>query len=129
DHLRALSEPFAGPHGRMLGWTYGDLDEVNERNQLRASSVLSGNGEQHPRTQVDKCLQLGMGVCPSASMLSRHAFNAIGGFDEQTDGFADDDLFLRLFLAGYRSIYIPRSLTRFRIRTSTPPGLFNALYC
>src|SRR4051812_5098787 len=105
DHLRALSEPFAGPHGRMLqhsagwlrhrpdqrggvmglfrhgparpghllrhvlmgmartsramtpkarrrsvsinlrsalGWTYGDLDEVNERNQLRASSVLSG---------------------------------------------------------------------------------------
>jgi hypothetical protein len=39
----------------------------------------------------------------------------VGGFDERLSGYEDDDLFLRLFRAGYDNIFIERSLSQWRI--------------
>src|SRR5262249_58356574 len=45
---------------------------------------------------------------------------AVGGFDERLCGYEDDDLFLRLFRAGYDNVFIDEPLSQWRIhRTST----------
>ena len=56
-----------------------------------------------------------MFVLPSASLISRKAFQAVGGFDESLSGYEDDDLFLRLFRAGYDNAFIDSALSRWRI--------------
>jgi glycosyltransferase involved in cell wall biosynthesis len=112
DHLSALSAPFMGHESGRLGWTYGNFDEVSDDNKLRVRSALAGG---NPKVTLDRCLAEDMSVRTSASLVSRTAFDAIGGFDEQLYGYEDDDLFLRLFTAGYRNIYIPRPLARCRI--------------
>jgi GT2 family glycosyltransferase len=60
-----------------------------------------------------------MFVLPSASLISRAAFDAIGGFDERLCGYEDDDLFLRLFRAGYHNVYIDEALSQWRITGNT----------
>ncbi len=56
------------------------------------------------------CLANDMSVLPGSSLISRKAFTEVGGFDEQFKGYEDDDLFLRMFCAGYRSEYIDHAL-------------------
>ena len=46
---------------------------------------------------------------PSASLISKQAFVEVGGFDDRLAGHEDDDLFLRLFLAGYTAVNTPPS--------------------
>ena len=36
-------------------------------------------------------------IVPSAALISRAAFESVGGFDERLVGYEDDDLFLRMF--------------------------------
>jgi GT2 family glycosyltransferase len=56
-----------------------------------------------------------MFILPSASVVSRNAFLSVGGFDERLSGYEDDDLFLRMFLAGFDNVYIPDALSKWRI--------------
>jgi GT2 family glycosyltransferase len=60
-----------------------------------------------------------MFVLPSATVLSRTAFNAVGGFGERLSGYEDDDLFLRIFRAGFANVFIDRGVTRWRIHTGS----------
>ena len=60
-----------------------------------------------------------MYVLPSACVISRKAFLAVDGFDERLSGYEDDDLFLRLFLAGYDNIYLTQPLSAWRIHQSS----------
>jgi hypothetical protein len=53
-------------------------------------------------------------ILPSATLISRNAFDSVGGFDETLKGYEDDDLFLRIFLAGYKNIYIDAPLSQWR---------------
>ncbi len=50
-------------------------------------------------------------ILPSASLIRRAAYEAVGGFDEQFTGYEDDDLFLRLFRAGYTNYYLDKPVT------------------
>ena len=43
----------------------------------------------------------------------------VGGFDERLSGYEDDDLFLRLFRAGFGNVYLPRSLSKWRIYSTS----------
>ena len=54
----------------------------------------------HPKRDVFTCLTMDMFILPSASLIARKAFEAVGGFDENLMGYEDDDLFLRLFGLG-----------------------------
>jgi GT2 family glycosyltransferase len=56
-----------------------------------------------------------MHILPSASLIRRSAFEAAGGFDEQLSGYEDDDLFLRLFCATWRKVYLAESLSFWRM--------------
>lgn len=59
-----------------------------------------------------------MFVLPGATLISKDAFDAVGGFDERLTGYEDDDLFIRIFCAGYIGVYVNRVLTAWRILTN-----------
>ncbi|OWK21780.1 hypothetical protein AJ88_11715 [Mesorhizobium amorphae CCBAU 01583] len=71
----------------------------------------------HPKADIFNMLSGDMFVLPSASIISRSAFKAVQGFDQQFMGYEDDDLFLRMFRAGFTNTFIdPPS----RFGASTP---------
>jgi glycosyltransferase involved in cell wall biosynthesis len=125
DHLQALLKPFdtardsplvwAGP----LGWTYSNLDEIDEQGRLVTPGVLGRWKTSHPKRSLEACLREDMFVLPSASLVAREAFDAVGGFDETLSGYEDDDLFRRIFQAGFANAYIDEPLAQWRIYRSS----------
>ena len=89
-----------------IGWTYSDLDEINDQGELIARGVIVRTGAEHPKRDLASCLRQDMFVLPSASLISRRAFRQVGGFDERLSGYEDDDLFLRLFQAGFHNVFL-----------------------
>ncbi len=114
-HLQELSRPFREEARQTIGWTYSNLDEIGENNRMRARSALCAGTAEHPKLVLENCLKEDMYILPSASMILRSAFDAVGGFDEQLSGYEDDDLFVRLFVAGYRNVYINEPLSQWRV--------------
>jgi glycosyltransferase involved in cell wall biosynthesis len=119
DHLMELSRPFSEDVHQTLGWAYSNLDEISDDNRLRIRAVLSPSTGAHPKTRLDRCLGQDMFVLPSASVISRAAFDAAGGFDEDLSGYEDDDLFVRLFVAGYRNVYVAKPLGQWRVHATS----------
>ncbi len=115
DHLEILARPFLEPAARPLGWSYANLDEMDEAGQLTIRRCLRLSPSSHPKRDVDDCLRHDMFVLPSASLFTRAAFDAIGGFDESLSGYEDDDLFLRMFRAGFGCRYTDEAVTRWRV--------------
>jgi GT2 family glycosyltransferase len=126
-HLATLIEPFRKPRGVPLGWVYSDLDEidesggmVNKRMLNRVPRVNPLFPRENPKCSLAGCLSNDLFILPSASLISRAAFEAVGGFDERLCGYEDDDLFLRLFRGGYDNVFIDEPLSQWRIyQTST----------
>jgi hypothetical protein len=101
---------------RDVGWAYCDIDEIDESGGLVARRTLCSlnPGVQHPKTNLLNMLSADMLIFPSASVVRRDAFLAAGGFDERLSGYEDDDLFLRLFRAGWRNVFVPELSVRYR---------------
>jgi len=99
-----------------LGWAYCSIDEMDSEGRLVALDVLRGlnEGVEHPKTNVFNMLSADMFIFPSAAVVRAEAFHAVGGFDERLSGYEDDDLFLRLFRAGWLNHYHPAPLIRYR---------------
>jgi glycosyltransferase involved in cell wall biosynthesis len=99
-----------------IGWAYSDIDEIDESGGLVALATLrSANPRvQHPKTDLLNMLSADMLIFPSASVVRRTAFLAVGGFDERLSGYEDDDLFLRLFRAGWRNVFVSEPSVRYR---------------
>ncbi|HYZ24443.1 MAG TPA: glycosyltransferase family A protein [Rhodopila sp.] len=116
DHLAELVKPFHDPTRYNLGWTYSDLDEIDESGQMVCRGVLKAHPHQvHPKCDLVTCLRHDMFILPSATLVARTAFQQVGGFNERLSGYEDDDLFLRLFRAGFDSEFISKSLSKWRI--------------
>ena len=115
DHLQGLLEPFLENRSTDLGWSYSDLDEIDEQGGMVTHSVLTLQKLSNLKTDLIACLRADMFILPSATLVSRKAFLSIGGFDERLSGYEDDDLFLRLFRAGYGNAFVARALSRWRI--------------
>ena len=119
-HLERLVRSFRrSSQGVPLGWVYSDLDEVDESGGVIHRNFLTSIHTVHPKMSLAECLTRDMFILPSASLISREAFEAIGRFDERLCGYEDDDLFLRLFRAGYRSEYVGEALSQWRIYPSS----------
>lgn len=126
NHLERLILPFLQPTERDLGWVYSNLDEIDEGGRLIARCCLRFLPLPNPKRDLFGCLAMDMFVLPSASLVSRKAFETVGGFDETLSGYEDDDLFRRIFLAGYDNLYIDEGLARWRIYSksaSYSPGM------
>jgi len=113
DHLTHLIRPML--KDSRIGWAYSDLDEVDVHGGIVTKRFLSTLGTQHPKRNLISLLSYDMFVLPSASLIRKDAFLAVSGFDEQLSGYEDDDLFLRLFRAGYRNVFLKRALSQWRI--------------
>lgn len=117
DHLRRLLEPFHDIAG--LGWSYSDVDEIDVEGRLVTIGWVRKFGGRHPKDTLVNLLSEDMYILPSASLVLRAAFLRCGGFDARLSGYEDDDLFLRLFRAGYRHAYIPEPLSQWRIHAGS----------
>jgi glycosyltransferase involved in cell wall biosynthesis len=118
-HLEELIKPFKERQPIPLGWAYSNLDEADESCGILNRNFLTSLPVQHPKLSLFLCLRQDMFVLPSASLISREAFDAVGGFDERLSGYEDDDLFLRIFRAGYENIFLNKPLSVWRIYTGS----------
>lgn len=109
NHIEILldSIPENDPH---LGWVYGDLFEAEGNGDVLRTSMVTAHSK-HPKTNAYELLGQDMFVLPSASLISRKAFDAVGGFDPQFTGYEDDDFFLRVFRKGFTNHFINKSVT------------------
>ena len=101
-----------------FGFSYGDLWRSNEAGQILSHSSINVK-IKHPHTSLKTLVGKNMFIVPSATLISRNAFLAIGGFDPELRGYEDDDLFLRFFLAGYSNRYTPGAVTVWTMNTSS----------
>ena len=114
EHLARLLAPLEADPG--LGWAYSDIDEMDQDAQLVHRNLLRALNPavEHPKTSLYNLLAADMFIFPSAAVVRTAAFRAVGGFDERLAGYEDDDLFLRLFRAGWNNVFLPESLVRYR---------------
>jgi glycosyltransferase involved in cell wall biosynthesis len=118
-HLETLIKPFCERRHVPLGWVYSNVDLVAEDGRLVVRNYLRDVPAEHPKRHLTRCLSEDMHVLPGASLISRAAFEAIGGFDERLSGYEDDDLFLRLFVANYDNVFIDEALSQWRMVQSS----------
>ena len=118
-HLAELEKAFVTSSEARLGWVYSNLDEIDEAGLLVMFRMLEQFAVSHPKTSVFDCLKDDMFVLPSASLIGRDAFQAVGGFDERLRGYEDDDLFLRLFRHNYANVFLEKPLSKWRIHASS----------
>jgi len=117
DHIRILVQ--AAPSGdSRLGWVYGDLWEADGAGSI-ISQGMAKNFSQHPKRSLLDMLRGDMFVLPSATLINRAAFEAVGGFDTQFTGYEDDDLFMRIFRAGYTNYFVDQAVTVWCIHTGS----------
>lgn len=120
NHLEKLVQPFEEHcHGLPLGWVYSDFDDIDENGLLMSRSFIDRPMVQNPKRDLIRFLVEGALTQPSATLISRTAFEAIGGFDESLSGFEDEDLFLRMFRANYDNVYIADPLSQWRIYSTS----------
>jgi GT2 family glycosyltransferase len=108
DHIEVLRNSVIP--SKMFGWGYADLMEADGDAQIVRSAMVKSYSS-HPKTDVLNMIAGDMFVLPSASIISRSAYLAVGGFDPQFTGYEDDDLFLRMFRAGYSNTFVDRPVT------------------
>lgn len=119
DHLAILKQAFSDGKVRRLGFVHGNLDQIDRAGRMMVHGVLDMLPIAHPLHSATECLKHDLFILPGASLIAKAAIVAAGYFDERLSGYEDDDLFLRLFLLGYRSIYINEAVTQWRIYPSS----------
>lgn len=112
-HLARLTKPFVAEP--RLGWAYSDFDEIDGEGHTVSQGYIDTFRLQHPKRTLAELLAGDLMMLPSASVIRSRAFAEVGGFDPDLTGYEDDDLFIRLFRAGWSSAFVNRRLTRFRV--------------
>lgn len=102
----------------LFGWVYGDLMEADEHGNIIRTAVVKEHS-RHPKTNIFDLIRHDMFVLPSASLISRAAYNAVDGFDTQFTGYEDDDIFLRMFRKGFTNKFVDRPVTVWCIHTGS----------
>ena len=116
-HLELLRTPF--DDDSELGWAYSDFDEIDSDGMLVTRNFIRDTRRIHPKLSLIHMLGEDLMILPTASLLRRRAFEATGGFDPRLRGYEDDDLFIRMFRRGWTSEFLPVSLSRFRVHSTS----------
>jgi glycosyltransferase involved in cell wall biosynthesis len=117
DHLRRLCDPFS--RDPALGLCYGDFDEIDDAGSYVVRGFLHSHQVQHPRSSVVEWIASDTMVLPTASVVRASAFAQVGGFDADLIGYEDDELWIRMFRAGWTSHFLPRPLSVFRVHAAS----------
>jgi glycosyltransferase involved in cell wall biosynthesis len=113
DHLEVLLEGFDGEPER--GWIFSDFRHINAEGKTFRRHYLKQTHYRVPEQSFTGLLRQDLMMLPSASLIRTRAFREGGGFDTQFRGYEDDDLFLRIFQAGWSFAFEPRDVTSYRI--------------
>lgn len=113
EHLVTLAAQATS--GIDVGWVYADFDEIDGEGRVVTRNFLRQFGVPNPKPTLASCVVRDLMVLPSASLIRRAALEDLGGFDERLLGYEDDDLFVRVFRAGWRHAFVERSTLSFRI--------------
>jgi len=116
-HNRTLAEAIP-PDDPLLGYIYADLWDADAEGRVASYGMIKDYAV-HPKRNLLDLLRNDMYVLPSASLTRREAFEAVGGFDPQFTGYEDDDLFLRIFRAGYTNYFVDQAVTVWCIHTAS----------
>lgn len=100
------------------GFIYGDLWRSTEEGLITAHSCIKSESE-HPHKELKAMIKTNMFILPSATLISKDAFQALGGFDEKLRGYEDDDLFIRFFIEGYSHRFIDKAVTVWTLNKSS----------
>jgi GT2 family glycosyltransferase len=117
DHIETLLE-VADFSDKKFAFSYGDLKRVSESGEVISNTCVNVNSN-HPYTDWQTMLRHNMYILPSATLIKRSTFLAVGGFDETLQGYEDDDLFLRIFLAGYTNRFTPKAVSAWTVNLSS----------
>lgn len=98
-----------------VGWVYSDFDEVDGEGRTITHSFIREVGIPQPKNSLVACVSGDLMALPSASVLRRAAVVEVGGFDPALRGYEDDDLFVRMFTAGWDHRFVPVATTRYRV--------------
>jgi glycosyltransferase involved in cell wall biosynthesis len=115
DHLEVLLEGFADEPER--GWIYSDFRNIDAGGKTVRRHYLKQTHYRVPEQSFTGMLRKDLMMLPSASIIRTRAFHEGGGFDTQFRGYEDDDLFLRIFRAGWSFAFEPRDVTNYRIHS------------
>jgi glycosyltransferase involved in cell wall biosynthesis len=89
------------------GYVYGDAIEADADGSVVRYGMIKEHSI-HPKTKLIQLLGQDMFILPSATLICKDKFLSVGGFDERLTGYEDDDLFLRLFRAGIKGVFIDK---------------------
>ncbi len=115
EHIEVLRKPFEEGTARRLALVYGNLDQIDRQGRMVLEGCLNIVPSPQPKRSLHDCLRHDMFILPGASLVARQAIIDVGLFDERLSGYEDDDLFVRMFSAGFRSKYINKAISRWRI--------------
>lgn len=120
DHLKELERAFVDAGDPHLAYVYSNLDRIDQKGMMILPNCLDYfKIEEQPKRTLVGCLKANMYILPSASLILKSAFQSVNGFDERLRGYEDDDLFLKLFCAGFKSSYVNKSLSAWRIHSAS----------
>lgn len=105
-----------------LGWTYSDFNVCDDEGKIIQKEKLKSTNYRLPKMQLLDLISRDLMMLPSASVIKSSALSEVGGFDPQFIGYEDDDLFLRIYLAGYGFKFLPRSSIIYRVHSSNSSG-------
>lgn len=117
NHLERLAKEFED--NDVMGWSYSNVDEWDHKGRRLKKGLLDYIKADHPKIDVARMIGEDLHILPSATLIRKKAILDIGMFDERFSGYEDDDLFLRLFLAGWDNTYIKTPLTKWRIHSNS----------
>lgn len=112
-HVSDLVQYFEG--NPRLGWVYTDFNEFDEQDRFIRRNFLAKQEYFPPTNSLFGLISQDLMMLPSSSLIRRIAFLEVGGFDTQFRGYEDDDLFIRLFIAGWAFAFNPNALINYRI--------------
>lgn len=118
NHIDVLAHALADSPADGLVYAYGDAERVDLAGEILETGVAQVHSTQPKRT-LDDCVSEDMFILPSASMIPRAMFEAVGGFEPTLRGYEDDDFFLRAFLAGYSGVFIGVSVVAWTLNPSS----------
>ena len=119
EHIDLLKKPYLEGKVKNLAVVYGNLDQIDRNGRMVVRRILDLVQTPHPKTMLRQCLEHDMFMLPSASLVSKQAIKAVGLFDERLAGYEDDDLFTRMFSAGYCFVYLKDVVTKWRLYSSS----------
>jgi hypothetical protein len=64
--------------------------QANEEGQIYKTKIIRDYSTHHPKTSLMKMVAEDLLILPSSSLISRKAFETVGGFDPQFRGFEDE---------------------------------------